>query len=141
MTKPAKVFGLDERRIWKAEKLNSNTYAIADLGENETQEPPESVSIKLPRDLARQIGRYKQEGETLKSAAERLILEAIATKIASEKKLDFGRNFYKMPFMMPVYIPTASLKRLIEVSFFEDDENIQEIVLGLIEAEIKKMEF
>ena len=72
MTKPAKVFGLDERRIWKAEKLNSNTYAIADLGENETQEPPESVSIKLPRDLARQIGRYKQEGETLKSAAERL---------------------------------------------------------------------
>ncbi len=141
MTKPAKVFGLDESRIWKAEKLNSNTYAIADLGENETQEPPESVSIKLPRDLARQIGRYKQEGETLKSAAERLILEAIATKIASEKKLDFGRNFYKMPFMMPVYIPTASLKRLIEVSFFEDDENIQEIVLGLIEAEIKKMEF
>ncbi len=141
MTKPAKVFGLDERRIWKAEKLNSNTYAIADLGENETQEPPESVSIKLPRDLARQIGRYKQEGETLKSAAERLILEAIATRLSSEKRLDFKENFHKMPVLMPVYIPTSILKRLLEVSFYEDDETIQEIVLELIEEQIKKMEF
>ena len=46
-----------------------------------------------------------------------------------------------MPVLMPVYIPTSILKRLLEVSFYEDDETIQEIVLELIEEQIKKMEF
>ena len=140
MTKPAKVFGLDESRIWKAERINNNTYAIADLGENETKEPPESVSIKLPRELARQIGRYKQEGETLKSAAERLILEAIATRLSSEKINDSKGDFNKLPVLMPIYIPSASIKKINDLGFWMKDQTYQDMVLELIEEKIKEWE-
>ena len=140
MTKPAKVFGLDERRIWKAEKINNNTYAIADLGENENQEPPDTVSIKLPREIARQVGRYKSDGETLKSATERLILEAITARISSEKINDSKGDFNKLPVLMPIYIPSASIKKINDLGFWMKDQTYQDMVLELIEEKIKKWE-
>ena len=140
MTKPAKVFGLDESRIWKAEKLNSNTYAIADLGENENQEPPDTVSIKLPREIARQVGRYKSDGETLKSATERLILEAIATRLSSEKINDSKGDFNKLPVLMPIYIPSASIKKINDLGLWMKDQTYQDMVLELIEEKIKEWE-
>ena len=141
MTKPAKVFGLDERRIWKAEKINNNTYAIADLGENENQEPPDTVSIKLPREIARQVGRYKSDGETLKSATERLILEAITARISSEKINDSKGDFNKLPVLMPIYIPSASIKKINDLGLWMKDQTYQDMVLELIEEKIKEWEF
>lgn len=140
MTKPAKVFGLDESRIWKAEKINNNTYAIADLGENENQEPPDTVSIKLPREIARQVGRYKSDGETLKSATERLILEAITARISSEKINDSKGDFNKLPVLMPIYIPSASIKKINDLGLWMKDQTYQDMVLELIEEQIKKWE-
>ena len=140
MTKPAKVFGLDESRIWKAEKINNNTYAIADLGENENQEPPDTVSIKLPREIARQVGRYKSDGETLKSATERLILEAIATRLSSEKINDSKGDFNKLPVLMPIYIPSASIKKINDLGLWMKDQTYQDMVLELIEEKIKEWE-
>ena len=141
MTKPAKVFGLDERRIWKAEKINNNTYAIADLGENENREPPDTVSIKLPREIARQVGRYKSDGETLKSATERLILEAITARISSEKINDSKGDFNKLPVLMPIYIPSASIKKINDLGLWMKDQTYQDMVLELIEEKIKEWEF
>jgi hypothetical protein len=141
LTKPAKVFGLDDSRIWKAEKINNNTYAIADLGENENQEPPDTVSIKLPREIARQVGRYKSDGETLKSATERLILEAIAARISSEKINESNGDLNKLPILMPIYIPSATIKKINDIGFWNPDQTYQDMVLEWLEAKIKELEF
>lgn len=132
MTKPAKVFGLDENRLWKAEKLQNNTYAMADLGENETPEPPDTVAVKLPRDVARQIGRYKEEGETLKAAAERLILEAIAQRQATAKISTIPKESSRFPVMVPIYLPAKQLKNLEKVCWVEDDDTYQKMVVSVI---------
>lgn len=147
MTKPAKVFGLDENRVWKANKMYGDTYMLADLGENETPEPPDSVAIKLPRELVRQIGRYKREGETLKVAAERLILESIATQKAAsemdqavEQINKLNKNPSRMPVMIPIYFPTAQLQKLYKVSLCYPYETYQDIVFQVVQEFIKKWE-
>ena len=134
------MFGLDENRVWKAQKLHGETYVIADLGENETPEPPDTVAIKLPRELARQIGRYKFEGETLKAAAERLLLEAIATRIASEKLDHLSNDPKQWPIIAPIYLPTASLQKMNEVGIWNPDQSYQDMVLELIENYTKTWE-
>ena len=138
MTKPAKVFGLDENRVWKAQKLHGDTYALADLSENETPEPPDTVAVKLPRDVIRQVGRYKEEGETLKAAAERLILEAIAQRVATTRVIDIPKNSNRMPIMVPMYLPTAQLKELHRVFYWEDDDTYQKMAFYVINDFIKK---
>lgn len=141
MNKPAKVFGLDDSRIWKAEKLNNNTYAIADLGVNENNNHPEAVAIKLPRELTRQIGRHKLDGETLKSATERLLLEAIAARVSNEKINNLNIDSNKLPVMFPIYIPAASIKKLNNLGIFDSEKSYQDMVLQLIEEKIKQWEF
>lgn len=132
MTKPAKVFGLDENRIWKAEQLHGQTYEIADLGENETPEPPDTVAVKLPRDVTRQIGRYKEEGETLKDATERLILEAIAHRKATAKISTIPKDSNRFPVMVPIYLPAKQLKNLEKACWLEEDDTYQTMVVSVI---------
>jgi hypothetical protein len=139
LTKPAKVFGLDENRVWKAQKLHGDTYALADLGENETPEPPDAVAVKLPREVIRQVGRYKEEGETLKVAAERLILKAIAQRDATTKITNIPKNSNRFPIMVPMYLPTAQLKELDKVFFWKDDDTYQKMVFFAINDFIKRL--
>lgn len=141
MTKPAKVFGLDESRVWKAKKIHGDTYALADLGENETPEPPDTVAVKLPREVVRQVGRYKEDGETLKAAAERLILEAVAQRDANLKISDIPKNSNRFPIMVPIYLPTAQLKELERVFYWEDDDTYQKMVFSVVNDFIEKYNF
>lgn len=138
MTKPAKVFGLDESRVWKAENLHDNICVMTDLGENENPEPPDTVAVKFPRDVARQIGRYKEEGETLKAAAERLILEAIAHRQTTAKISTIPKDSNRFPVMVPIYLPAKQLKNLEKVCWLEDDDTYQTLVTFLINNHLAK---
>ena len=137
MTKPAKVFGLDESRVWKAKKMYGDTYMMADLGKNETPEPPDTVAIKLPREVAREIGRYKLEGETLKAAAERLILEAISIRqAAADLDKSAGRmvdNTNLFPVIKKINLPKEQPKDFYQPQLWEDNDNYRQIVFEAVQ--------
>jgi hypothetical protein len=138
LTKPAKVFGLDDQRVWKAQKMHGDTYVIADLGENETPEPPDTVAIKLPRELARQIGRYKNEGETLKAAAERLLLEAITMRLAANNLEKIKNDPKRLPVIAPIYLSTVQLQKLHEFGLWNPDQTYRDMVAEVVDSYIIK---
>ena len=142
MTKPAKVFGLDESRVWKAQKMYGDTDMMADLGENETPAPPDTVAIKLPREVAREIGRYKLEGEKLKAAAERLIMEAISIRQAaadlhkSVGKIGDKTNLF--PAIKKINFPKDQPKDFYcQAELWGDNDNYRQIVFEAVQDYIE----
>lgn len=139
MTKPAKVFGLDESRVWKAQKMHGDTYVIADLGESEAQEAPDYVKVKIPNQLNQQIGRCKLEGETLRAATERLLLEAIAMRLAADDLENIRNDPKRLPVITPIYLSTAQLQKLYEVNFWEPDDTYRDMVSEAVNDYIKRL--
>jgi len=65
--------GLVDRGVYDALELCGYGFYSLRLVNAEPTTPPNLVSIKIPRDLARRLGAAKQPGETLNDVACRVL--------------------------------------------------------------------
>lgn len=69
--------GIDPKSNYRATPLvGRGLFALTVDEANPAAVPPDEVSVKVPRETARKLGRLKQPGETLASTVNRLLLAA-----------------------------------------------------------------